>query len=118
MTKKAEGKTILNKTRSSKDRWTHYENADGGELVNGQSRYKVTDFVKSDHPQKEEVLGWMAEKGIGVPEPTPETVAEPPTPEIVNKSTPPEPSAVDRNGLSDDGKLALSILDQQQCDKD
>lgn len=64
--KKEPGKTILNKTRSSKERWTHYENKDGGELVNGKDRYNVIEFVQSDHPMKDTVLGWLKEKGIVV----------------------------------------------------
>jgi len=62
--KKVIGKTILNITRSSSERWTHFAESD--ELVNGKLRYKVADFVASDHPQREAVISWMTEKNIQV----------------------------------------------------
>lgn len=81
------GKTILNTTRSSSERWTHFAETD--ELVNGKMRYKVADFAASDHPQRDVVIGWMTEKNIpvsagGVPVPTVE-IGEVPSSEIVRK---------------------------------
>ena len=69
--KKEPGKTILNKTRSSSERWTHFVGKNGGELVNGKDRFTVSEFVASDHEMKSTVLGWMAEKGIDVPSAAP-----------------------------------------------
>lgn len=86
--KKEPGKTILNKTRSSKERWTHFAGDNGGELVNGKDRHKVSEFANSDHPMKDEVLGWMAEKGIELPKAKAEAKPEPAP--LVNETTGPD----------------------------
>lgn len=65
-----ENKVILNKTRSSKERWTFIGNLTAGELVNGKDRFKLSDFCASDHPMKEQVLDWMTEKEL-LPAPPP-----------------------------------------------
>lgn len=59
-----DNKIILNKTRSSTERWTFIRNSTGDELVNGKNRFKFADFPTSDHPMREQVLDWMAEKGV------------------------------------------------------
>jgi hypothetical protein len=59
-----DNKIILNKTRSSTERWTFVGQLTGGELVNGKNRFKFSDFCSSDHPMKEQVLDWMTEKGV------------------------------------------------------
>tara|TARA_B100000941_G_scaffold163352_1_gene116293 strand:- start:2417 stop:3058 length:642 start_codon:yes stop_codon:yes gene_type:complete len=58
--KKDPNKVILNKTLSSTERWTYFIKE--GELVNGKQRYRLADFVASDHEMKEQVLEWMVEK--------------------------------------------------------
>lgn len=89
MATKVKGKTILNTTRSSSERWIHFAETD--ELVNGKMRYKVADFVASDHPQRDVVISWMTEKNIPlsageVPVPTVEIPAgEVPSSDIVRK---------------------------------
>lgn len=60
--KKEEGKTILNKTRSSKERWTYYSKTK--ELVNGKERFPLSEFAIGEHPMVDQVLQWMEDAGL------------------------------------------------------
>lgn len=75
-----DNKIILNKTRSSTERWTFVGDLTSGELVNGKNRFKFIDFCGSDHPMKNQVFDWMTEKGL---------LAAPPVIFPVNETTGP-----------------------------
>lgn len=51
---------ILNTTKFNLQRWV----LEGDELVNHKTRYPLADFFNSDHPEKETVRGYFADKGI------------------------------------------------------